>query len=540
VIEDLRQLARGTVIAADVCVLGAGAAGITLALELARSGLRICLAEGGGTEFEYLESQALYQGVNVGIPIAIETGRLRYLGGSTNHWGGRCAPLQDIDFRRRDWIPHSGWPLQRADLDPYYVRAQKVAGFVTPWQSDADTLAYLRDVLPPVDSKWLMPFLWHYAPPMKDAPVWKWGNAYGAELHDSSNIRALLHANFTAFSTDKNHSRIRSMTVASLNGVSATIKASTFVLCCGGIENARLLMLGAESNSGGFASEGGLVGRYFMQHSRGPAALVVSAERMTAVQEQFNILRGADGLEVEVGLALSPQAQESERLLNCSGVLQYQGDPDSGITAAQEIWRSLLAGSWGPNLGEKVGVVAEDLSGVVQALKHRVSSGHSLDREGSAVIPSRSASLLLDLEQAPDPQSRITLAPDRDALGLRRVQADWRLGELERRTALQFTTHVAAEFARLGIGRCKLEPWLQDSRVPMTDSLRETYHYIGTTRMADTPADGVVDSHCAVFGMENLFVAGSSVFPTAGQANPTLTIVALALRLADFLRQRAQ
>jgi choline dehydrogenase-like flavoprotein len=540
VIEDLRQLAHGTVIAADVCLLGAGAAGITLARELAAGGLRICLAEGGGTEFEYLESQALYQGVNVGIPISLEGGRLRYLGGSTNHWGGRCAPLQDIDFRRRDWIPHSGWPLQRAELDPYYVRAQKVAGFPTPWRSDADTLTYLRAALPAVDSKWLMPSLWHYTPPMKDAPVWKWANAYGAELRASSNIRTLLHANFAAFSAEKNRSRVRSMTVSSLNGVSATITATTFVLCCGGIENARLLLLGAEQNSGGFASDGDLVGRYLMQHSRGPAALVVSAERMTRVQEQFNILRGADGLEVEVGLALTPQAQESERLLNCSGAMQYQGDPDSGVTAAQEIWRALLAGGWGANLGERVGTVAEDLGGVLQALKHRVSSGHSLDREGTAVIPSRSATLLLDLEQAPDPQSRITLAQERDPLGLRRVQADWRVGELERRTAVQFTTHVAAEFARLGIGRCKFEPWLLDERVPMTDSLHETYHYIGTTRMADSSVDGVVDRNCAVFGMENLYVAGSSVFPTAGQANPTLTILALALRLADFLKQRAQ
>jgi len=540
VIEDLRRLAHGTAIAADICVLGAGAAGITLALELGRSGLRVCLAEGGGTEFEYLESQALYQGVNVGIPISLEGGRLRYFGGSTNHWGGRCAPLQDIDFRRRDWIPHSGWPVQRAELDPYYVRAIEVAGFAKPWQSDADTLAYLRAVLPAVDARWLMPFLWHYTPPMKDAPVWKWANAYGAELRESSNIRTLLHANFAAFTTGMNRSRVRSMTVSSLNGVSATITASTFILCCGGIENARLLLLGAEQNSGGFASQDDLVGRFLMQHSRGPAARVVSAERMTRVQEQFNILRGADGVEVEVGLALTPQAQESERLLNCSGVMQYEGDPDSGVTAAQEIWRSLLAGTWGPNLGDKVGILAEDLGSVLQAVKLRVASGHSLEREASAGIPSRSAILLLDLEQAPDPQSRITLAQDKDALGLRRVQADWRVGELERRTALQFTTHVAADFARLGIGRCKLEPWLFDGRLAMTDSLHETYHYIGTTRMAESSAEGVVDRNCAVFGMENLYVAGSSVFPTAGQANPTLTIIALALRLADFLKQRPQ
>lgn len=157
--------------------------------------------------------------------------------------------------------------------------------------------------------------------------------------------------------------------------------------------------------------------------------------------------------------------------------------------------------------------------------------------EGANGIPSRSAILLLDLEQAPDPESRVSLAPERDALGLRRVQANWRLGELERRTAARFASYVGAEFARLGIGRCRLEPWLRDDHIPLTDALAETSHYIGTTRMADDPSEGVTDRDCAVHGMANLFVAGSSVFPTAGQANPTLTLVALALRLADHLRK---
>jgi choline dehydrogenase-like flavoprotein len=154
------------------------------------------------------------------------------------------------------------------------------------------------------------------------------------------------------------------------------------------------------------------------------------------------------------------------------------------------------------------------------------------------VVPSKSATLLLDLEQAPDRESRISLSDARDALGLKRVQANWRIGELERRTAARFTGLVAAEFARLGIGRCRLEPWLRDANVPMTNALQETYHYLGTTRMADNPQEGVVDRDCAVHGMKNLYVAGSSVFPTAGQANPTLTLVALALRLADRLSRR--
>jgi choline dehydrogenase-like flavoprotein len=143
---------------------------------------------------------------------------------------------------------------------------------------------------------------------------------------------------------------------------------------------------------------------------------------------------------------------------------------------------------------------------------------------------------MLDLEQAPDPESRILLADERDILGLRRVKTDWRHGELERRTATRLASLVGAEFARMGIGRTRLEPWLRDERVSMVDALDGVPHYMGATRMSDDPREGVVDRNCAVHGMENLYVAGSSVFPTSGQANPTLTIVALALRLADRLR----
>jgi choline dehydrogenase-like flavoprotein len=187
-------------------------------------------------------------------------------------------------------------------------------------------------------------------------------------------------------------------------------------------------------------------------------------------------------------------------------------------------------------MGGKVAHIAGDLGSFTRSLARRLSSGRSLKQEGAAGVPSRSASIVLDLEQAPDPDSRILLADDRDVLGLRRAKADWRIGELERRTAAAITRLIGAEFARLDIGRIKLEPWVQDEHMPLADALTETYHYIGTTRMADDPRQGVTDRNCAVHGMRNLFVAGSSVFPTAGQANPTLTIVALALRLADHLR----
>ncbi|MGH8230869.1 MAG: GMC family oxidoreductase [Steroidobacteraceae bacterium] len=437
----------------------------------------------------------------------------------------------------RDWIPHSGWPIDRAELDPYYVRAREVAGFTSPWLSDTDTLSYLKVTLPPLNQEWLRPFLWHFTPTMQDAPAWRWARAYGGLLRDSSNVRTLLHANFAEFTTSQNRTRVRSLTVRSMNGVSAKIEATKFVLCCGGIENPRLLLLAAAANSGGFGNEHDLVGRFLMQHPRGPSGLIVSPELMSRTQQQFNTLIGPDGLVVEVGLTLTSELQQKERLLNCSGVLRYQGDEQSGLAIAQDIWRSLRSGQWPPDMGDKVGRVAGDFGAVVRGLRHRLAAGHSMDLEGASGIPSRSAILLLDLEQAPNPDSRVSLAADRDAVGLRRVQVDWQLGELERRTAERFTGYVAAEFARLGIGRCQIEPWLRDARVPMQSALGETYHYIGTTRMADDPNEGVTDRDCAVHGMENLFIAGSSVFPTAGQANPTLTILALAVRLADHLKK---
>lgn len=533
-IEDLRDQPRGLSVQADVCLIGAGAAGITLAREFAGSGVRVCLVEGGGLHYEYAESQALYAGTNVGLPMTLEGGRLRFFGGTTNHWAGRCAPLSEIDFRRRPWIAHSGWPLDRAEIDPYYPRAREVAGFGSKWRSDEETLALLKAPLPTLNPQWLRPFIWNYAPAMKDAATWRWANAYGALLADADNVRTLLHANFAEFSLSKNGARVVNLSVRTLNGVTAKIEAEKYVLCCGGIENARVLLLESQRNSGGFGNDHDLVGRYFMQHLRGTAGLLAGTlPAMAQIQNQFNVLRGPNGLQVEVGLTLTPEIMEREGLLNCSALLQYEPDPESGVTAAQDIWRALQSGHWPPEVGKKVGLIAEDIPQVVGVVGQHLASKQRLASGG---VPSKSALLLVDLEPVPDPESRILLGDDRDALGLRRVKADWRHGGLERRTAMRLATLVAAEFARAGIGRTRLEPWLHDDRVPVADALAGLPHYIGTTRMADDPREGVVDRNCAVHGMENLYVAGSSVFPTAGQANPTLTIVALALRLAKHLR----
>src|SRR5208337_1113536 len=188
-----------------------------------------------------------------------------------------CAHLSEIDFQRRPWIPNSGWPLDLAELDPYYERAHSVAGFESRWRSDAETLALLKAPLPSLNPGWFRPFIWHYAPAMMKERTWRWAHAYGALLREANNIRTLLHANFSEFLVSRDRSRIRSVTVRALNGVAVTIEAEKYVLCCGGIENARILLLESQRNSGGFGNDHDRVGRYFMQHLRGYAGLVVNA-----------------------------------------------------------------------------------------------------------------------------------------------------------------------------------------------------------------------------------------------------------------------
>jgi len=537
-IDDLRSLPSGTRIKADVCVIGAGIAGISLARELAQFGLQVCLVEGGGLDYE-ADSQALYDGQSVGETVSLLGGRLRYFGGSGNHWGGRCATLDPIDLRRRAWVPMSGWPMQRSDLQPYYDRAAVVAGFAAPWQSDTQTIAELGARLPGVDSAVLQPFLWRYAAAAPGGnAIFNWADAYQRELRAARDVRVLVHANFQGFTTRAGErGRVDSLTVASLSGSTASIVAGSYVVSCGGIENARLLLLAAERGGGGFGSDHDVLGRYFAQHSMAiPATIYSSSDRMAVLQEQYNILKLPDRREVEIGLALSAAAQEEHQVLNCSAYLEYLGDPASGLALAQEVWRSLLQGRWPDDMGDKAAGIAADLPEVLGGLRRRLAAGHTLSREGAKGIPSRSAQVRLWIEQAPDPRSRIALASERDRLGLRRVKVDWRFSELERTTAATMARLIGTEFARLDIGRCKFEPWVLGNAIALSEALTESFHYTGATRMSEDPAVGVVDADCRVHGMRNLYVAGSSVFSTAGQVSPTFTIVALALRLADRLR----
>ena len=510
---DARELPDGTDVMTDVCVIGAGAAGITIARDLVGSGLDVLLVESGGIDPD-AETQGLAGGVSVGQQYyELAATRLRYFGGSTNHWAGWCAPLDSLDFAFRPWVPASGWPMSLAELQPYFVRAQDTNGLAS-FEYDPEAWASgrypVQEIGPDVES-----VIWQFSPPTR------YGPEYREALEQASNVRVVLHANVVRLDAAPGADHVHTATLSTLLGTSLLVRARTFVLACGGIENARLLLLSDDVAPGGLGNEHDLVGRFFMEHAHARAATCVFAEpakdlslyterasrnafvwpRLLSRVEN-RLRRTLDVLPpvvpVRGGLRLSDDAQRREGVLNGAAIV-HAIDPDDAMTA--DVQRSISV------------------------------SAHPYDD------PVNAYDLVLQLEQAPNPDSRVTLDDEVDALGLRRTRLDLRLGELDTHTLVETTRALARAFGASGTGSVRFQPWVLED----PSAWHDTYwgsHHMGTTRMSDDPRSGVVDADCRVHGVDNLYIAGSSVFPTGGFVNPTLTLVALAHRLADHLRAR--
>jgi choline dehydrogenase-like flavoprotein len=530
VLTDLRRLDSGFAKEVDLCIIGGGAAGIAIAQNLVGLGIQVCLVESGGFDYEN-ETQQLYAGTSIGQPVELLAGRVRSFGGSTNHWGGRCAELSPTEVARRPWIPDSGWPLGLDELEPYYRRARTVCGLEADWASVDDVLQKLNASTLDDFTSAATTYVWRFAP-SDGGLFWNFGKAYYDVIRRASNINLLVHANLTKFETNADGRHVTGVTVRSLSGVIGKISAKHYVLCCSGIENARLLLVGNDHAPAGLGNTHDVVGRYFMEHPRAVAATLFTNDRLSTLQDVFNEFTGPDGVRYQVGLALSQRAQWEGELLNCSAVFEYHGDPEAGTTAAREIWRSLRDGEWPSDIAADAWRVARDIHSVEPNLERLFLHGRP------SLLPLQFAAIIVDIEQAPNRESRIYLGTKRDVLGVREAVVDWRLSDLERQTVRRFMLELGADFARRGVGRLRLEPWVDAPDGSWKNGVYEAFHYIGSTRMSPDPRHGVVDVDCGVHGMDNLFVAGSSVFPTSGHVNPTLTIVALALRLADHLKRR--
>ncbi|MEO8464115.1 MAG: GMC family oxidoreductase [Gammaproteobacteria bacterium] len=534
-IIDSNSLEDGAELRADVCIVGAGAAGITIALQLAASGRSVCLLE-SGNEHHSDDVQALYDLDNQGYPIRENfMARVRAFGGSCNLWAGRAMKLSPIDFEERDWVPHSGWPIRFEDLSRYYPLAERVLR--VPSFSRFERVADLRDADPKerslFDGDEFSPSvaLWG-AKPMR------FGKIYRRQLRNSRDISVYLNANVTEIVPTEGGDAIAGLEVRTLAGRRFRAKADQYVLACGGLENARLLLVSRRRHAHGIGNENDLVGRYYLDHPR----TLLGSVRLN-LPARLPYLMGlplADG-KVQLGIALSERAQREDRVLNS----YLSVEPQLSDFAAQQYGRTVNAlktvlkrGHSGSRIRFNPTNIA-DVREMIYLLTPKELMPHFLYRYYAwlkrAMRRTLSVSHLTVInfcEQVPDPDSRVTLGTERDALDMHKLVLRWRVGTAEVASIERLHARLARRLNAVGIGTLEQGMTL-DSAPRFTDAS----HHLGTARMSDSPHTGVVDRNCRVHGMENLYIAGSAVFPTAGHANPTLTIVALAIRLADHLKQ---
>jgi choline dehydrogenase-like flavoprotein len=354
------------------------------------------------------------------------------------------------------------------------------------------------------------------------------GECHRSAFRRARDLKVVLHANLVKLEPAAQGEAIQVARFRALNGGSLDIAAKAFVLCCSAIENARIL-LNLNAGLQRALPGGDNIGRYFGQHPRG-TILTVEADKAESLRLQRAInkyeVRGNRAVQYELGFALSERVQREHKLLNASAGLYYSS---SEAEAAKRMRAALTSRRCYRGVRRDLAQLSLNSLSMIRTLWRKYITGCQL------YFPAGTIRVVADLEQEPRRDSRITLSAERDALGVPRAVVDWRISEIERATARKFAEAVAGELHRLGFGKATLEPWLTSNEPVTEDNLKGNYHLIGTTRMGRTSHDGVVDENARVFGLSNLYVAGSSIFSTGGHANPTLTIIALAIRLADHL-----
>jgi choline dehydrogenase-like flavoprotein len=528
---DARSVTSGREFACDLCIVGAGPAGIAIADRLRESGLYVVLLESGGFHPE-LATQKLFRGQSDGRSYyRLDACRFRLFGGSTNRWGGWCRPLEAADFEQHDWLPWSGWPIGPEALEQYRADAAKLFDLTDP----RFDLAAWRDRLPPplpLDGTDFESNVFQYSPETN------FGESYRAQLFVASNVTTLLYANLTQIRLDPDSGRVGVLQVASLTGRTFSVRARVVVLAAGGIENARLLLASRADRPMGLGNERDMVGRFFMEHLHVPAGHMVAAPG--TVGREFYRKALYHGARIRGVITPTVDARARHRLLATSIAIEpasysfgtpFVGWPPPITFGPIRLYRKLRDGRL-EKVAEQIKRTAERAQGVPMRFRTWNAARSARGRAELGRGSSRLYSLYFRSEQAPDPSSRVALSERRDALGVPEIRLDWRLKHIDIDSITAWLDVLDRDMRGRGLG------WVIAPAEGWQRELIGGPHHMGTTRMSADPQHGVVDEHCRVHSVDNLYIAGSSVFTTGGYANPTFTLVALALRLADTLRER--
>ncbi len=535
---------------ADICIVGAGAAGITIALDLIDRNLDVLLLESGSQQ-EDPQTQALYRGsvTDERMHSPPDRYRQRRFGGSTTIWGGRCMPLDAIDFEARDFVPHSGWPIDMNSLMPYYRRANQLC--------EAGEFAYTAEE---AFSGTQRPMIEGFASALFSTDTLErfscptdFGARYFHKLKAARNVRVVMHANVTSVRLSKACNQVESLSVQTLGGRKLRVGAQRYVLATGGLEVVRLLLASRDQQPEGIGNRYDVVGRYYMCHLAGTIGSLQFTGPLSAVHNGYDI--SEEGVYCRRRLALTADAQRKLRLGNFIARLHHpritQPAHGNAVLSLLFLAKIFIPYEYAKRLH------GDDRVGLMDWLRHVGNiAGRPMDAFGfawhmlrdrklaerkfpSIIIRSRANLFSLDFhaEQQPNPASRVSLSGDLDALQMPRLLIDWRYTAGDVDTVRRALELLAQELGRSGVGRFDYDP----STVELEMTRYGAYggHHIGTARMGNDPRSSVVDADCRVHGVDNLYISSSAVFPTSSQANPTLTIIALALRLSSHLRSLA-
>jgi choline dehydrogenase-like flavoprotein len=492
-ILDGSSIPEGKTFDADICVVGSGAAGLTLALDLTRRGIKVVMIESGGLVFDGRSNQLLeVEMAGRTTETLVKTTRERFFGGTTNHWGGVCRAFDAFEFEPHPWMPYSGWPISRADLDPYYASAASLLGlpevsrtFDAKALGVADRPRLVKEGEPDVE-----PIIWRRIP---DEHL-RMGQWRRQEVETSQLLTCVMNTSIVEIHPDASLKRIASLEGRAFGGHTLHFRARDFVLCTGAIENARLLLVSDSVVKGGLGNEHDLVGRFFMDHpANGISQVLLTDPAKGPTQEQF--LAKSELL----GWTTTPAARAKYHL---QGFMSW-------------VWPRTLAPQ--PQFP--------------QELAMSKLTGLPTDKRDND--QPRYLEIVLNWEQAPNPDSRVMLSDKRDIFGVRKPLVHWDVLPQDLASAHKSMELISLAVARSGLGRVR---W-PDITNPLTTG---GGHQMGTTRMANDPKQGVTNANCRVHSLENLFIGGSSLYPTGGWEHPTFTIVTLALRLADHLAARVK
>lgn len=523
-LTDARSIDTGSTLSADVCIIGAGPAGISIAKELIGSGIRVVLLESGGLEFEK-DLMKLTEGESVGRPYPpLFEARARAFGGSSHFWregrSMRSRPLDPIDLEERPQIPFTGWPIGFDDLRSYYAKASRLSGLgeidysVESGNGDGSALPFATSDVHTT--------LFRFAPDTHVFP------SYLSQLRAADNIELVHHACVVELTAEGGV--VRRADVAGLWNTAFEVRADVFVLAAGGIENARLLLASRSEDPRGMGNTHDNIGRFFMEHLHVQSGVLIPEDPELLDELQLYELQNVNGRPMIGVLVASSEALRDRGILNNAAYLS-----PTSMEVASSTYRSLevLAKAV---VKRRVPKDERFTSHITNLLRHPIEAMQIGLRgvAGGEAYEEHAIQITIQGQQAPNPNSRVTLSERTDPLGFPLARLDWQLSEADTRSIRGFQELMKEAVEESDLGEVKE---LYGDTVPLPP-IRGHWHHMGTTRMSSDPATGVVDRNCRMHAIENLYVAGSSLFPTGGFANPTLTVVAMALRLAEHLREK--